>query len=114
MTLCRHIEDIERHWKLGTSDAEMETFVREFRSAAMRHFEDEISVLTELGAATDQHCRAHMTMIEEIDTALRETLRQGERNRWFALVDALERMLYDHEILEDSRYYGLLAGPASA
>ncbi|HVI51303.1 MAG TPA: hypothetical protein VM661_08855 [Candidatus Sulfotelmatobacter sp.] len=111
--LCLHIEDIVRHWKLGSEDGVMETLVQAFRTAAMRHFEEEIQLLTEAGAATDRHCRAHRDLIDEIDTQLTETRHHSGRNRWFALVDTLERILYEHEIEEDSRYYGLLSAPSA-
>jgi hemerythrin-like metal-binding protein len=107
-TLCQHIDDIVRHWKLGSADEEMEACVRAFHQAALSHFKDEIKILEESGAATDQHRRAHRDLADEIEAVLSEALTHKDRNRWFALVDSLERMLYEHEIVEDCRYYRLL------
>jgi hemerythrin-like metal-binding protein len=107
--LCQHIDDIVRHWKLGSADEVMEACVLAFRKAALSHFKEEISALEDVGAATDQHRRAHGELVEEIETLLKQTMSHSGRNRWFQLVDSLERMLFEHEIVEDSRYYSLFA-----
>lgn len=106
--LAHHIEEIVRHWKMGCADGDMERLVRSFRDAALRHFEEEIAVLLKLGAAIDEHRRAHSSILQEIDQVLDATLHQKGHHRWFGLVEILERMLFDHEILEDSLYYGLI------
>lgn len=105
--LSRDIEDIVRHWKLGSGDIVLEQCVRKFRETAARHFENEIAILDEMGAETLHHRDAHNSFLTEIESLLDNTLVHNGNRRWFALVETLERMLFEHEIIEDSRYYSL-------
>jgi hemerythrin-like metal-binding protein len=108
--LSRDIEDIVRHWKLGSGDTVLEACVRKFRETAARHFDNEIAILDEMGAETGHHRQAHDSFLSEIENLLENSLPHNGNRRWFSLVETLERMLFEHEIIEDSRYYSLFGG----
>jgi len=102
------IDEISRLCVAGEDCLSIEKVVRRFRMVAAEHFQQEMAILDQAGAATDQHRRAHMDILVDIDDCLTEASRHHGKSRWFELLDTLERMLFEHEILEDSRYYALL------
>jgi len=105
--LARRVAEIGQLWKLGAPPDELQRRADALSDYAHRHFAQEMLILRAHGVATEDLGHNHGQLVEEIERLVEDAV--AGRARWIDVVDALERLLFDHEILEDSRFFASLA-----
>ena len=107
--LHRHLEDMSDLWRQGSASDVLHACLTSVRDVACRHFDEEISLLYTLGISSQKHVDSHNAILRTINLWVQDMAGITDHSRWFALVDSLEQMFFDHEVVEDRAYFRILA-----
>jgi hemerythrin len=87
-------------------EAAFDSAVRDYREALAEHFIVEGMIFRGAGYAdAPRHCAAHANILERVDTLIDGISTLDGAAPTCAIVDELERMLFEHELLEDRNYW---------
>lgn len=82
------------------------TIIAHFRTVLAEHFETEAVILRGAGfAEAEAHMAKHEAILALIDTQAGALAAQDGGPQRHALIQDLERVLYEHELLEDTQYW---------
>ena len=85
-----------------------------FRAALVEHFGVEGIILRGAGfAQAAAHDAAHASILEEVDRLVRVLPDPASSPRRHDVIEAMERILFEHELLEDSAYWEAIREGAS-
>jgi len=108
--LAARLGEIGRLWREQAAPEVLHHKTKDIREAMAQHFEEERDIFSSFGISSPDHAEMHAAMLFRVDTLMSMARHVARSRDWYNLVEQLEAILYEHEVVEDGRFFPLLAG----
>ncbi len=112
--LAQRVERVAALWRMAAPVEEILSELASFRQQVAGHFQQEEVILRGIAYdRLDRHQREHGEILQRIDGLLTRLRPPLGADRGYELVETLERILFEHELVDDAAYKEALARAAA-